>query len=226
MLSQVSERNQVAHSLLPLVQEVAAQVARRVPSHVTMDDLVAAGMLGLAGALTRLDPERIDTFRGYAEFRIRGAIIDELRRRDIMSRDARIASKKLQRSVDQLSAELGRDVEDDEIAEHLGISLEDYREMQTRLKAARLVTTEGLELVDESANPFQWASREELRGRVASAIEALPKRHALVLWLYYYEELPLRDIANQLEVTPSRVCQIRTEAVNRVRNMLDVGHDA
>ncbi len=110
------EHDALAGQLLPLVHEVAAQVARRVPSHVMLDDLVGAGMLGLAGALQRYDPARAETFKGYAEFRIRGAIIDELRRRDIMSRDARIESKKLQRSVQQLNAELGRKAEDDEVA--------------------------------------------------------------------------------------------------------------
>ncbi len=210
----------IARSLIPLVHEVAAQVARRVPSHVGLDDLVGAGMLGLAGALTRYEEDRADTFKGYAEFRIRGAIIDDLRRRDIMSRDARIESKKLQKSIDQLSNQLGHQAEADEIAKHLGVSLEDYREMQLRLNGARLVSSEELELTDDRESPLEDLQRRELRARLIQGIEALPERLRLVLWLYYYEELPLRAIAEMLGVTPSRVCQIRSEAVDRLREQV------
>jgi len=216
-----TDRSALTQSLMPLVHEVAAQVARRVPSHVMLDDLVGAGMLGLAGALTRFDPERANTFKGYAEFRIRGAIMDELRRRDIMSRDARIESKKLQRSVQQLNAELGREAEDDEVADYLGVSIEAYRGMQFRLKSARMVSAECLEIVDNSSDPQGDLINEQTRERLANAIRALPKRQATVLWLYYYEELPLREIADKLGVTPSRICQIRTEAVDRLRRQME-----
>lgn len=210
----------IARSLIPLVHEVAAQVARRVPSHVGLDDLVGAGMLGLAGALTRFEEERSDTFKGYAEFRIRGAIIDDLRRRDIMSRDARIESKKLQKRIDKLSNQLGHQAEADEIAEHLGVSLDDYREMELRLNGARLVSSEDLELVDDRESPLDDLEQRELRARLIQGIEQLPERLRLVLWLYYYEELPLRAIADMLGVTPSRVCQIRSEAVERLREQV------
>ena len=216
-LMQTAATDTIARNLIPLVHEVAAQVARRVPSHVGMDDLVGAGMLGLAGALTRYDEERSDTFKGYAEFRIRGAIIDDLRRRDIMSRDARIESKRLQKSIDDLSHRLGHQAEADEIAEHLGVTMDEYREMQLRLNGARLVSSEDLDLSDDADSPLQCLEETELRRRLIEGIEALPERLRLVLWLYYYEELPLRAIADMLNVTPSRICQIRSEAVNRLR---------
>lgn len=219
-MMQTQDNAALAKSLMPLVHEVAGQVARRVPSHVLLDDLVGAGMLGLAAALTRFDPDRCDTFRGYAEFRIRGAIMDELRRRDIMSRDARIESKRLARSVQQLNAELGREADDDEVADHLGVSLETYRTMQLRLKSARMVSADALELPDASAGPHQLLASAEMRDRLAESIKTLPRRQAVVLWLYYYEELPLREIADQLGVTPSRICQIRTEAVERLRRQM------
>jgi RNA polymerase sigma factor for flagellar operon FliA len=217
---QTPDTTTLAKSLMPLVHEVAAQVARRVPAHVLLDDLVGAGMLGLAGALTRFDPERRDTFRGYAEFRVRGAIMDELRRRDIMSRDARIESKRLARSVQQLTAELGREAEDDEIADHLGVSLETYRSMQLRLKSARMVSADALDLPDTGAGPDRLLINAEMRDRLAESIKMLPRRQAVVLWLYFYKERPLREIADQLGVTPSRVCQIRTEAVERLRRRM------
>jgi RNA polymerase sigma factor for flagellar operon FliA len=214
-------RDEMATTLIPLVHEVAAQVARRVPSHVMMDDLVGAGMLGLAGALARFDPDRSDTFKGYVEFRIRGAIIDDLRRRDIMSRDARIESKRLQRSVQQLNAELGREADDQEVADHLGVSIETYREMQLRLNSARLVSAEGIDLPDNRQSPFDQVQKGQARRQLIEGIKLLPERQRLVLWLYYYEELPLRDIADMLHVTPSRVCQIRSEAVNRLRQEIE-----
>lgn len=220
-MTQTVERSALARDLMPLVNDVAAQVARRVPMHVGLDELVAAGALGLAGALTRFDPLRADTFRGYAESRIRGAIMDELRHRDIMSRDARIESKKLQRSVDQLTAERGRQVADEEVADHLGVDLEAYWSLQLRLKSARMVSAEELELLDEAANPFEQVCDGQARALLADCIRALPERQALVLWLYYYEELALREIAEMLGVTASRVCQIRGEAVEALRQQLE-----
>jgi len=217
MTMQTVQRSELARELMPLVHDVAAQIARRVPMHVGLDELAAAGALGLAGALTRFDPDRAETFRGYAESRIRGAIMDELRHRDIMSRDARIESKKLQRSVEQLCAARGREVADDEVAEHLGVDLESYWALQLRLKSARMVSAEALELLDEAANPYEQVCESEARQLLAECIRALPERQALVLWLYYYEELPLREIADLLGVTPSRVCQLRSEAVEQLR---------
>ncbi len=174
-------------------------------------------MLGLAGALTRYDEERSDTFKGYAEFRIRGAILDDLRRRDIMSRDARIESKRLQKSIDELSAKLGHRAEADEIIEHLGVTMDDYRAMQLRLNGARLVSTDALELADHDESPLDKVEKREARARLIEGIKELPERLRLVLWLYYYEEKPLRSIADMLGVTSSRVCQIRSEAVDRLR---------
>lgn len=216
-----AERSSLAKSLLPLVHEVAAQVARRVPSHVMMDDLVGAGMLGLAGALTRYEPAREDTFKGYAEFRIRGAIMDELRRRDIMSRDARIESKKLHRSVQRLNAELGREADDDEIAAYLGVSLEAYRSMQLRFRTARMIPADSLDLVDGCGTPLDHVRTDQMRELLVQGLRDLPERQAHVLWLYYYEELPLREIAEELGVTASRVCQIRGEAVERLKRHLE-----
>ncbi|MFH1130182.1 MAG: sigma-70 family RNA polymerase sigma factor, partial [Pseudomonadota bacterium] len=118
---------------MPLVRLVATKIARRIPIHVPLDDLLGAGMLGLAGALTRYDPQKSSTFRAYAELRIRGEILDELRRRDTISRDARTENKRLQSTKEKLSSVLGREPTDEEIAQHLGISTESFwdKKLQT-----------------------------------------------------------------------------------------------
>ncbi|MCB9554930.1 MAG: RNA polymerase sigma factor FliA [Deltaproteobacteria bacterium] len=213
-------RNTLAKKLIPLVHEVAGQVARRVPSHVALEDLVGAGMLGLVGAINRYDPERSDTFKGYAEFRIRGEIMDELRRRDIMSRDARIESKKLQRTIQELSNTLGREAQDDEVAEHIGVSLVDYRALQLRLNGARMVSAEEMELPASEVSPADNVQGQQLRELLSCCLDSLPKRQRLVLWLFYFEELPLREIGEILGVSPSRVCQIRAQAVSALRGRI------
>jgi RNA polymerase sigma factor for flagellar operon FliA len=221
MTLQAQTNDQLAQSLLPLVYQVAAQIARRIPSHIMMDDLVGAGMLGLAGALTRFDPEQSMTFRGYAEFRIRGEILDELRRRDTMSRDNRIERKRIQQTAVKLSAELGREALDEEMAEHLGLSLDDYWTRQRRLDEARHVSADYVEIADQGEDPFQVVDGQEMRDQLAHAIERLPRRQRTVLWLYYYEDLPLREIADLLAVSSSRICQIRAEACERLRKTLE-----
>jgi RNA polymerase sigma factor FliA len=213
--------DQLAKDLLPLVYQVAGQIARRVPAHIMLDDLVGAGMLGLATALTRFDPEQSETFKGYAEFRIRGEILDELRRRDTLSRDSRVEAKQIQESERKLSSEFGRKATAEEVSEHLGISLESYWSRAQRTDNARTLSTEGLDFADESVtSPFESLNDFQMREQLATAIEELPQRQRLVLWLYYFEELPLREIADLLSVSSSRVCQIRSEACERLRQTL------
>jgi RNA polymerase sigma factor for flagellar operon FliA len=216
-MPQQTIQDRLARDLIPLVHDIAGQIARRVPAHVTLDDLVGAGMLGLANALTRFDANRAETFKGYAEFRIRGAIMDDLRQRDIMSRDARIASKQLARKIDRLNNELGHPASDEETAEYLGVSLEEFHDMQLRLSAAKVVSVENIELSDTHTDPIDVIAARQLRSQLADAINRLPEKQRLVLWLYYHDELPLREIADMMGVTPSRVCQIRTEAVDKLR---------
>jgi len=219
MLAQ--QGNQLAKRFIPLVHQVAGQVARRLPAHVRLEDLVAAGMLGLAGALRRYDPHRAASFKGYAEFRIRGEIIDELRRRDFMSRDARAQSKRIEKAVDSLRQERGSEPDSDEIAAHLGMSLEMLQEKSWRAHDARQVSLADVQLPDNRfESPDVGAQRAETRGLLAEAIETLPERWRVVLWLYYYEELPLQEIGELLGVTPSRICQIRADAVSRLQERM------
>ena len=214
------KRSKLAQKLIPLVHQVAAQVARRVPPHVMLEDLVGAGMLGLAAAINRYDPEREETFKGYAEFRIRGEIMDELRRRDLMSRDGRAESKKVQQTIEQLTRELGCEPQHAEVAKRMGMSLSDYQTAQFRAHGARTVSLADMELAQEQRSPADLAQSSEVLGVLSGAIEQLPERQKVVLWLYYFEELPLHEIGEALNVSPSRVCQIRGEAVARLRRAM------
>lgn len=213
-------RNTMARTLMPLVHQVAAQVARRLPNHVRLDDLVSAGMLGLAGALNRFDPERAETFRGYAEFRIRGEIIDELRRRDHMSRDARADSRRLHAVIEELRQQRGAEPDAKEVADRLGISLAELRSLQLRAHDATTVSLSNVTVSSVERSPEDHAAVGEDRERLAAAIQRLSERRRVVLWLYYFEELPLKEIGDLLDVTPSRVCQIRSEAVAALKKIM------
>lgn len=217
-----AKNEDLARDLLPLVHKVATKIARRLPLHVGYDDLVGAGMLGLTAALNRFDPRRAHRFSGYAEYRIRGEILDDLRRRDLLSRDARLESKRARQAQDDLNGRLGREALPEEVACCLGLSLEQYAQLQQQMVCTRTVSTEDVEIAQHSPDPVDEIYRKEAKVRLATAIQELPRTQRLVLWLYYYEELPLREIAEVLNVTPSRVCQIRSEAVARLRSMAAV----
>jgi RNA polymerase sigma factor for flagellar operon FliA len=209
-------RTELARTLLPLVHEVAGRVARRLPAHVLLDDLVGAGMLGLARALDRYDPRRAQTFRAYAELRIRGEIMDELRRSDLLSRDARCGCKRLERATSTVANRLGRTPSADQVARQLDISLDEYHALRTRYAGARFVPAESAGLAEETT-PVDLIAERELLDELTTAIARLPERLRVILWLYYVEELPLREIGDLLGVTPSRVCQLRAEAVQLLR---------
>lgn len=213
---------ELARHYYPLVIKIAAQMARRIPPQVSFDDLLGAGLLGLAAALNRFDLGRVETFKSYAEHRIRGEILDELRRRDLLSRDARTEVKKIALATHELNNVLGREAQPEEVALQLGISVDHLRQAQQRALHVNTVSTEDIdyELAQNTNDPFKEAFLSEARARLAEQIKMLPGQQSLVLWLYYYEELPLREIAEILEVTPSRICQIRSAAISRLRFML------
>lgn len=212
-----------AAEYLPLVERVARRMVRRLPSHVRVEDLVSAGVVGLLEAMERFDPARPTEFERFAEFRIKGAILDELRRRDLMARDARVEAKAIERALEQLAAELGREPEEAELASHLGLSVDDLRQKLGRLTPVTVVslddlTHERLEAV--GASPFEETAKRELHEQLAVALDKLSERHQLVLQLYYVEEFTLRQVGEVLEVTESRVCQILSEATLRLRTFL------
>ena len=211
---------------LPFVKKVAHRLARRLPSHVGLEDLIGAGVVGLMEAMNRYDSSRMSGFEKFAEFRVKGAILDELRRRDMMARDARLESKGLQKTIGELSQEYGRQPEEEEIAEYMGVSIEDYRSKLEKLTPVRVVSFTDVfpsNAPDSDDNPFEEFAKKELVQSLATAIERLSERQQQVLQLYYIEELTLKEVGHVLSVTESRVCQILSEATARLRSIMKVG---
>jgi len=208
---------------LPFVKKVAMRMAKRLPSHVAFEDLVSAGVVGLIEAMNRYDPEKVSEFEKYAEFRVKGAILDELRRRDLMARDARLESKNLEAVIDGLTQEYGRSPEEEEIAERLDLSVDELRTKLEKLTPVRVLSFTDVfpaSAPSDEPNPFELFAQQELLEHLAKAITKLSERHQLVLQLYYKEDLTLKEIGVVLDVTESRVCQIMSEATHRLRAIL------
>ena len=217
-----------AAEYLPFVQKVARRMSRRLPSHIVFEDLVSAGVVGLLEAMDRYDAAKVDDFKSYAEFRIKGAILDDLRRRDVMARDARIKSKQIEAGICELRSELGREPEEHEIAGKMGFEVEELRDKLQKLTPVRVVSISDMSVdptVSHHASPFDSFAKKELVGRLAGSIRKLSERQQQVLHLYYREDLNLREIGEVLGVTESRVCQIVSEATLRLRTLMGVAKD-
>ena len=227
----VARRNAYATQYIGCVDKVAKRLARKIPKHVEMDDLVSAGMLGLIEAAERFDPSRGERFESFAEFRIRGAMLDELRARDSLSRDMRRVSKELRRASAEVASQLGRSPEEAEVAAHMGISIDEMHARQAKLTGSSVVGYDEADpsFLDHAADeacedPCDQAARRELFANMIEHIEALPQKMQQVLALYYCESLNLKEIGHVLGVTESRVCQIHREATLRLRASLGEAH--
>ncbi len=232
---ETEDRNEVILRYAPLIKYVAQRLAMRLPSHICLDDLISAGVVGLMDALTKFDPTKKVEFKTYAEFRIRGAMIDELRSMDWVPRSVRQRATQIERTINQLEKRAGRSVEDEEIASEMGLSLEEYyetlrdlhglspidqEEMQRRYP--RLSIDEVLDsLADSEENdPFHQYTLGELKGFLTNAINELSEKERTVISLYYYEELTLKEIGEVLGLTESRICQIHTQGILKLRARL------
>jgi RNA polymerase sigma factor for flagellar operon FliA len=211
------------HQLLPLVRRIAIRVARHVPRTITVADLVGYGWVGLMEAYQRADPAMpTEEFRAYASYRVRGAMLDHLRKVDPTTRELRRASRRVAHAIHDLTQALGRQPEEEEIADALELTLEDYRATLARIQAGGMARLELLDFDDvEVAAPGETADdrvgRKEMCAAVTEAIEGLPPRLARILALYYQEDCTLREIGDLLGVTESRVSQLHTEAMHRLR---------
>jgi RNA polymerase sigma factor for flagellar operon FliA len=219
----------------PLVKYVAGKVAASMPSTVEFEDLVGFGVFGLLDAIEKFDRDKNVKFKTYAVTRIRGAIFDELRSIDWVPRSVRQKTKEIEDAVVSLEAKLGRPASDQEIASSLGVSDDDF--MKTMLKIS---STSVLSLNDvwysgddadkisigesiespSSMNPDATVEREEVKRVIVQAISELPEKEKKVLVLYYYEDLTLKEIGQVLDVTESRVSQLHTKAILRLRAKL------
>jgi len=228
------ERLVVAYS--PLVKYVAGRTASGLPAHVDESDLISYGLSGLINAIERFDLEREIKFETYAITRIRGAIIDELRSMDWVPRSVRSRARDIEKAHTKLEHRLQRAPTDEEIALEMGIELSEFHDLLLQISKSSVAALDELwsvgdssgdsvslldTLTDESApDPASVVDQTELRDRVADAIARLPEREKLVVALYYYENLTLREIGEVLGVTESRVSQLHTKAVLRLRSRL------
>lgn len=207
---------------LPMVRALARRLARRLPPYIELDDLVSAGVVGLMEAIDRFDPKRNTAFAAYAEFRVRGAMLDELRRRDLMARDARAESKRIEKAVGDLSRNLGRAPQDEEVAAVLDLSVEELRNKMQRLVPVRICALEDDACETNYISPFDALDHSQKIDSLTNAVGRLTTRQQQVLHLYYKEELTLREIGSVLEVSESRVSQLMSSITLQLRAWMRV----
>ena len=228
-------RDRLILTYAPLVKYVAGRLGSGLPTHVDEGDLVSYGLLGLIGAIERYDPTRDVKFETYALARIKGSIIDELRSLDWVPRSVRSRAREIERAIAELEAKLGVAPDDEQIAAKLGITVAELESSLTDISRSSIaaldelwsVSGDGdqvslLDTIEDTAEPHPAAALDETETReaLADAIARLPEREKLVVTLYYYEELTLREIGEVLGVTESRVSQLHTKAILRLKARL------
>ena len=229
------KRTEYIEKYAPLIRYIAERLALRLPDHISREDLISSGVLGLIDAIDKFDPNRKILFKTYAEFRIKGAILDELRSMDWVPRSIRKKSSQLEKAYQTLEKQLGRAATDEEVAENMGLSLEDFYRLLDKVKSASVLNIDtffgnlqgskhndlfGL-LTEESSNdPLTELSIREIKNVLAQNIEKLPEKEKLVVSMYYYEELTMKEIGEILDYTESRISQLHTKAITRLRARL------
>jgi RNA polymerase sigma factor for flagellar operon FliA len=218
-----------------LIKFIAQKIAARLPSNIELDDLISSGVIGLMDAIDKYDSSRDNKFKTYAEFRIRGAILDELRSQDWVPRSIREKAKVLERAYSKIEQAKGRQATDDEVCIELGMTTEQYHEMLNEVRSVSLLSYDDLtnlsnadkrtlhgngEAGSKVPTPFSEVSVAHLKKLVAEAIEDLPEKQRLVLSLYYYEDLNLKEIGRVLDVTESRVSQLHSQAILKLKARL------
>jgi RNA polymerase sigma factor for flagellar operon FliA len=207
-----------------LVKRIAYHLAGRLPASVEADDLIQAGMIGLLEAASHFAADRGASFETYAGIRIRGAMIDALRKQDWAPRSVHRKARETSAAIRELEGRLGREARDVEIAGHLAISIEDYHRIVQDATSCQLSSmdeaTETTEIADREADPFLETQGGALREAVARAIGDLPERERLVMSMYYDDELNLKEIGAVLSISESRVCQLHGQALVRLKARL------
>ena len=230
-----AQKDKLIMEYAPLIKFIAQKIAIRLPSNIELDDLISSGVIGLMDAIDKYDQTRDNTFKTYAEFRIRGAILDELRAQDWVPRSVRDKAKLLDRTMVKLEADLGRTATDDEVAEKLGLTMEEFHDLVNQVRPVSLLSIDEqatfsnvdkksiLSILDgcKISNPFNQLKLKTVKEIVTGAINDLPEKQRLVLSLYYYEDLNLKEIGKVLRVTESRVSQLHAQAISRLRGRLN-----
>lgn len=230
MLSGEQERVLLEH--LPIVRFLARRIHERLPQHVDIEDLVSAGVVGLMDAFAKFDPAKKVQFRSYAQFRIRGAILDSLRTLDWSPRELRRKGRAVEEAIRVLTARLGRPPGEGEVADEMRLGIAEYQQLLGDLKGLEIGTLH-VERNEDSGedelayvpgrpeeDPLFCCLRGELEERLADAIAHLPERERLVMTLYYYEEMTMREIGLALGVVESRISQVHASAVMHLRATL------
>jgi RNA polymerase sigma factor for flagellar operon FliA len=213
----------------PMIRLLAHRFSFRLPPYLDVDDLIHAGVIGLIDAIGKYDPTREARFKTYAEFRIRGAMLDEIRSLDWIPRSVHDKISLFQKTYDQLSKTLGRIPEEEELAASLSMNKEQYDKFLSQAKGATLLHMEDLGLSEETTfdavdptaeDPFSALMEQDTREELFEAIRSLPEKERMVVSLYYGEELTMKEVGKTLNITESRVCQLHTQAILRLKGML------
>lgn len=218
----------------PLVKRIAHHIMAKLPASVEVDDIIQAGMMGLMDAVNRYEETQGAQFETYAAQRIRGAMLDELRSCDWLPRGIRKNMRTIEKAMHVLEQKLGRQPTEQEIAQQLEVSLADYQQMLQEARGHQLVYYEDYSEGDDEhfldrhaghshPSPLESLVEEDMRERLVAAIAGLPEREKLMMGLYYEQDLNLREIGEVLGVSESRVCQLHTQAIARLRTMLRDG---
>ncbi|MBK1683839.1 RNA polymerase sigma factor FliA [Rhodoferax fermentans] len=224
------DRNALIRQYQPLVRKLAHHMMAKLPANVQVDDLIQVGLIGLSEALTRFEATQGVQFETFATQRIRGAMLDELRENDWVSRGTRKSQKDIEESLRRLEHRLGRSPLESEIAADLGMSLSDYQSLLGKVKGTQLVYLEDMNhgsddedsfldrhMGDTEADPLNMLRNQRLREALVAAIKNLPEREQYIMSMYYEQDMNLKEIAAVLDVTESRICQLHSQSIARLR---------
>jgi RNA polymerase sigma factor for flagellar operon FliA len=224
------DRNAMIKQYQPLVRRLAHHMMAKLPANVQVDDLIQVGLIGLSEALTRYEAAQGVQFETFATQRIRGAMLDELRGNDWMSRGSRKSQKEIEQSLRRLEHQLGRTPLESEIAADMGLSLADYQSLLGKVRGTQLVYLEDMarssedddsyldrHVGDSEADPMNMLRDHRLREALVAAIKNLPEREQFIMSMYYEKDMNLKEIAAVLDVTESRICQLHSQSIARLR---------
>jgi RNA polymerase sigma factor FliA len=220
-------REELILKYAPLVKQIAERMAVRLPPNISKEELIGPGVIGLFDAIDKFDSTRGIKFRTYANLRIKGAILDELRKMDWISRSVRRNINRIEDAIRTLELKLGREPKDDEIAGEMGLDMDSYYKMISRSHGVNLLSLDELMLEgttpkianqsSDQPSPVEELKIKEIKAVIFKALSTLSKKEQIVMSLYYYDELTLKEIAQVLDLTESRISQIHSKAIIRLR---------